>query len=83
MVAPETVAHREPFSILTLPDPIPDIGCAECPGRIAYFEDRDDVRKLVLRFGTLTEQALSQRKSAKLIADAASPEVATLVAPTA
>jgi uncharacterized protein DUF5753/helix-turn-helix protein len=40
-----------PFSILALPDPIPDIGCAECPGRVSYFEDRDDVRKFVLRFG--------------------------------
>jgi transcriptional regulator with XRE-family HTH domain len=64
-------ALEGPFSILTLPDPIPDFGCAECPGRVVYFEDRDDVRKLTLRFGTLTEQALTQRKSAKLIADAA------------
>jgi hypothetical protein len=64
-------ALEGPFSILTLPDPIPDIGCAECPGRVSYFEEREDVRKLTLRFGMLTEQALSQRASAKLISDAA------------
>lgn len=64
-------ALEGPFSILSLPEPIPDIGYAEGSPRPVYFEDRDSVRKYVLRFGTLTEQAHSQKRSAKLIADMA------------
>lgn len=64
-------ALEGPFSILTLPEPIPDIGYAEGPSPSVYFEDRDDVRKYTLRFGILTEQSLSQAESVKLITDAA------------
>lgn len=64
-------ALEGPFSILSLPDPVPDIGYAEGSPRPVYFEDRDSVRKYVLRFGTLTDQALSQKRSAKLIAEMA------------
>ncbi len=59
------------FSILTLPDPIPDVGYSEGPGRAVYIEDRDVVRAYTLRFGILTEQSLSQADSVALIIDAA------------
>lgn len=32
------------FSVLTLPEPIPDFGYAEGPGGAVYIEDRSDVR---------------------------------------
>lgn len=64
-------ALEGPFSILTLPDPIPDVGYSEGPGRAVYIEDRDNVRAYTLRFGILTEQSLSQADSTKLITDAA------------
>ncbi len=64
-------ALEGPFSILTLPDPIPDVGYSEGPGRAVYIEDRDDVRAYTLRFGILTEQSLSQADSVALITDAA------------
>lgn len=64
-------ALEGPFSILTLPDPIPDVGYSEGAGRAVYIEDRDDVGAYALRFGVLTEQSLSQTDSAELIADAA------------
>jgi transcriptional regulator with XRE-family HTH domain len=64
-------ALEGPFSILTLPEPVPDIGYAEGSPRLVYFEDRDSVRKYVLRFGILTEQALSQAESMKLITETA------------
>jgi transcriptional regulator with XRE-family HTH domain len=64
-------ALEGPFSILTLPDPIPDVGYAEGPGRAVYIEDRDEVRAYTLRFGILTEQSLSPADSVKLITDAA------------
>ncbi|MGB9278773.1 MAG: helix-turn-helix transcriptional regulator [Pseudonocardiaceae bacterium] len=64
-------ALEGPFSILTLPDPIPDVGYSEGPGRAVYIEDRDDVRAYTLRFGMLTEQSLSQTDSVKLITGAA------------
>jgi len=59
------------FSILTLPDPIPDVGYFEGPGRAVYIEDRDDVRAYTLRFGILTEQSLSQADSVALITEVA------------
>ncbi|AOS63311.1 helix-turn-helix domain-containing protein [Actinoalloteichus hymeniacidonis] len=62
-------AVEGPFSILTLQDPIPDIGYSEGPGRAVYIEDRDQVRDYTLRFGVLTEQALSQHESTALIDD--------------
>jgi transcriptional regulator with XRE-family HTH domain len=64
-------ALEGPFSILTLPDPIPDVGYSEGPGRAVYIEDRELVRAYTLRFGILTEQSLSQPDSVKLIIDAA------------
>lgn len=60
-----------PFSILSLPDPVPDFGLAEAPGRMVYIEDRDAVRDYTLRFGILTERALSPAESAKRIEEAA------------
>jgi len=64
-------ALEGPFSILTLPEPIPDVGYSEGPGRAVYIEDRDDVRAYTLRFDLLTEQSLSQTDSVKLITNAA------------
>ncbi len=64
-------ALEGPFSILTLPEPIPDVGYSEGPGRAVYIEDRDDVRAYTLRFDILTEQSLSLADSTKLITDAA------------
>lgn len=51
------------FSILTLPDPIPDFGYAESPGGAMYIEDRAHVRELLEKWGILTERALSPAES--------------------
>jgi len=51
------------FSILTLPEPIPDFGYAECPGGSMYIEDRAHVRALLEKWGILTERALSPAES--------------------
>jgi transcriptional regulator with XRE-family HTH domain len=59
-----------PFTLLTLPAPIPDIGYTEGPAGTLYIENRDRVRYWVLRFGILTQRALSCRESAELIAEA-------------
>ncbi|MFE0020567.1 helix-turn-helix domain-containing protein [Amycolatopsis sp. NPDC059021] len=59
-----------PFSILTLPEPIPDFGYVEYPSGAAYLENRDDVRTCTLKWGILTERALSQRDSVGLIMEA-------------
>ncbi|RDG34481.1 helix-turn-helix domain-containing protein [Streptomyces corynorhini] len=59
-----------PFAVLSLPDPIPDIGYTEGPAGILYVEDRDRVRWWTLRFGILTELALSCAESAEAIAEA-------------
>ncbi len=59
-----------PFSLLTLPHPIPDIGYTEGAAGTFYIEDRDRVRRWVLRFGILTQRALSREDSAELIAEA-------------
>jgi hypothetical protein len=64
-------ALEGPFSILTLPDPIPDVGYAEGPPRAIYFEDRDLLREYTLRFGILTEQSLPPGESVRLILHAA------------
>lgn len=64
-------AMEGPFSILSLPDPIPDFGYAEAPGRAVYIEDRDAVREYTLRFGILTQRALSPKRSVELIGEAA------------
>lgn len=59
-----------PFAVLTLPDPIPDIGYTEGPAGMVYIEDRDHVRVWTLRFGILTELALSCADSVGVIAEA-------------
>lgn len=60
-----------PFCVLTLPEPIPDFGYAECPGGAVYIEDREQVRECIVKWGILTERALTQAESAELIEDAA------------
>ena len=59
-----------PFTLLTLPAPIPDIGHTEGPAGTLYIEDRDLVREWTLRFGILTQRSLSHQESAELIAEA-------------
>lgn len=59
------------FSLLSLPEPIPDFGYVETPGRAVYIEDREAVRDLTLSFGILTERALPPVDSAELIDKAA------------
>ncbi|QIZ33653.1 helix-turn-helix transcriptional regulator [Saccharopolyspora sp. ASAGF58] len=71
MTAGASPAVDGPFAILSLPDPVPDFGLAEAPGRMVYIEDRDAVREYTLRFGILTERALSPAKSAERLAQAA------------
>ncbi len=56
-----------PFSVLTLPEPIPDFGHAEGPGGAVYIEDRSDVRACIVKLGILTERALSQANSVDVI----------------
>jgi Domain of unknown function (DUF5753)/Domain of unknown function (DUF397) len=46
-----TPAVDGPFSVLTLPDPIPDFGYAEGQGGAMYIEDREHVRELLQRWG--------------------------------
>lgn len=58
-----------PFAVLTLPDPIPDIGYAEGPAGTVYLEDREHVRTCTMRFGILTELALSRADSMDVIAE--------------
>jgi hypothetical protein len=55
------------FSILTLPEPIPDFGYAESPGGAMYIEDRAHVRELLEKWGILTERALSPGDSLDVI----------------
>ncbi|WP_231974096.1 DUF5753 domain-containing protein [Pseudonocardia sp. HH130630-07] len=63
-------ALEGPFSILTLPDPIPDMGYTEAPTGAAYLEDRDAVRDLTLRWGSLTDRAMTPDLSAAFIESA-------------
>ncbi len=58
-----TPAVQGAFSILTLPEPIPDFGYAESPGGSMYIEDRAHVRELMEMWGILTDRALSPAKS--------------------
>ncbi|RSN70402.1 helix-turn-helix domain-containing protein [Actinomadura sp. WAC 06369] len=60
-----------PFSILTLPEPIPDIGYTEGIGGSIYLETTEAVRFCTLRFGILTELALSPDDSVNRILSAA------------
>ncbi|HET9256813.1 MAG TPA: DUF5753 domain-containing protein [Pseudonocardiaceae bacterium] len=59
------------FSILTLPEPIPDFGYSESTGGAVYIEDREMVRTLLVRWGILTERALSPARSVEMITEAA------------
>jgi transcriptional regulator with XRE-family HTH domain len=59
-----------PFSLLTLPAPMPDIGYTEGQAGTFFIEDRDRVREWVLRFGVLSNRALSQEDSAVMITEA-------------
>jgi hypothetical protein len=60
-------AMNGPFSVLTLPEPIPDFGYAESPGGAVYIEDRDLVRACIIKWGILTERALSDANSVDLL----------------
>ena len=51
-------ALRGPFSLLSLPDPIPDFGYVEGYADATYIEDRDAVRECTILWGVLTERAL-------------------------
>ncbi|MBC6448074.1 helix-turn-helix domain-containing protein [Actinokineospora xionganensis] len=62
-----TPAVNGSFSILTLPDPIPDVGYAEGPGGAVYIEDRAEVRTCIERWGILTERALTVAESLEAI----------------
>ncbi|SFD68843.1 Helix-turn-helix domain-containing protein [Actinopolyspora alba] len=66
-----TPALDGPFSLLTLPDPIPDFGYAEGHGGGVYIEDRSSVRSCTLKFGILTERSYSQAASMDLFEQAA------------
>lgn len=74
-VLPKTVgaspAMEGPFSIISLPEPIPDIGYTEGTGGAMYLETIDAVRRCTLRFGILTELALSPQESVDRITSAA------------
>jgi transcriptional regulator with XRE-family HTH domain len=64
-------AINGPFSVLSLPEPIPDFGYAEGRGGAVYIEDREMVRMCLVNWGILTERALSQADSVDLITEAA------------
>ncbi|KWX02503.1 hypothetical protein TH66_12255 [Carbonactinospora thermoautotrophica] len=74
-VVPKSVgAHpgmEGPFTILSLPEPIPDIGYTEGTGGSVYLERPDDVRVCTMRFAILTKLALSPVESVDLITEAA------------
>ncbi|MDQ3577150.1 MAG: DUF5753 domain-containing protein, partial [Actinomycetota bacterium] len=55
------------FSLLTLPEPIPNVGFTESPGGAVYIEDRSEVSRLTERWGILTERALSVAESEEAI----------------
>lgn len=59
-----------PFTLLTLPSPIPDVGYFEGPTGTFYIEDRERIRSWTLRFGMLTQQAMTVEKSVEVIAEA-------------
>jgi transcriptional regulator with XRE-family HTH domain len=60
-----------PFSILTLPEPIPDIGYTDAASGQTFVENREHVRDLTMRFGTLTQLALPVGDSIGMIGAAA------------
>lgn len=73
-ILPKTIgaspAMDGPFSVLTLPEPIPDFGYTEAPGGAIYIEERAAVRTYLVKWGILTERALPQSDSVRLIEDA-------------
>lgn len=60
-----------PFCVLSLPEPIPDFGYAEGRGGAVYIEDREMVRICLVKWGILTDRALSPADSVDLIKEAA------------
>lgn len=60
-----------PFTILSLPEPVPDIAFAEGNGGAVYIENHEHVRDRMLRFGILIERALSPGDTVDLITSAA------------
>lgn len=61
-----------PFTLLTLPEPAPDVAYGEGgPAGMVFVEDRDRVRMCTLRFGMLAQLALSRAESIELIIRAA------------
>jgi Domain of unknown function (DUF5753) len=64
-------AINGPFSVLSLPEPIPDFGYTEGHGGAVYIEDRDMMRICLVNWGILTKRALSQADSVDLIKEAA------------
>lgn len=61
-----------PFTLLTLPEPAPDVLCGEgVVTGIVFVEDREHVRKCMLRFGMLTQLALPRAESLEMISEAA------------
>ena len=56
-----------PFTIVSLPEPLPDIGYAEGQGGLIYLESSDAVRECTLKFGILTRLALTQAESVDLV----------------
>jgi hypothetical protein len=65
------VGWEGPLTILSLPEPVPDIGYVEGNSGVVYLESPDDVRRCTLKFGILTERALSAQDSLALIETAA------------
>ncbi|WP_342713726.1 helix-turn-helix transcriptional regulator [Lentzea fradiae] len=65
-----TPALDGPFSVLTLPDPIPDFCYTEGPGGSVYIEDRAAVRTCIEKWGILTERSLSPADSLDVIREA-------------
>ncbi|MGQ0837142.1 helix-turn-helix domain-containing protein [Actinokineospora sp.] len=55
------------YSILTLPEPIPEVGYTEGPGGAVYIEDRIEVGMCLERWGILTGRAYSPADSLALI----------------
>ncbi|WP_424188305.1 DUF5753 domain-containing protein [Actinokineospora sp. G85] len=70
VAAGATPAVNGPFSILTLPEPIPDFGYTESPGGAMYIEDREAVRELLEKWGILTGRALPPAESLEAVRNA-------------
>lgn len=62
-----TPGMEDSFTVLTLPQLATDIGYVEGIMGSIYLETQDDVRTCVMRFATLSEQALSPTASTKFM----------------